>query len=971
MPDTAVAPSSTQEIAESQVIERHETQLQRGELIHAIIEQRGTDAKLRLVHGSSDWTLIIDSPNGRWGAEELIHVATASGTYYLDIELPADSEGGWEMLQLDKRWPTAEDRLHARADELLRLGRATLREGRKEDARRHLESSLELWRSLRLPAGQTETLRELGTVLQAMGELEAALRVWQQALDWYRASGDHRCSFLLHDLGRLLLRLGAPRAASHHLEEALKLFEEQASERGLDGTLPALAAAYRQQGLLQRAVDVYGRAQERLQRRRDPKGEAALLIDLAYLEMDLERHDDTRQALGRALELYRASGDPLGISRAYRGFADAAIRRGDFDRAEEEARRALYELPAEASPRRRVAPWTVIGNARRNRRDWSGAITAYSRALALLGDASQRARGTILTGLAHSHLGAGQAARALELHDEAFSIFETVGGDGDMAMSLARSAEAMLSLGQPQEAWHRAERALERVERIRTATRRQDHRRAYYGTRQEYFSIAIETLLCLHGEGSDPLAAQRALEVHDRRLAREWLEAQAHLGEVEPEPGLTARQRRLEVALASAVQTADEATAIHMLDELHRLRAESRSALPPAVSIKISKIQQELDNASLVLVYLFDGSRRTLFALTHEHLELHELPTSTTLDAELHELAVCLAKAHHRCQERIDKLAESLGSTLLTPVAGRLTDHSRLVVVADGPLLQIPFAVLAHPSKTDRALIETHEVVHLPSLSALPLLRSKARNQSKAAQVAVFADPVLATDDPRLPAGVRGTPVASQPPSEVEQRAPTATRELRRLPATRHEAEAVLRRLSSDQASRVFLGFDADRRHLLQGDWRDFTILHFATHALANRRAELAGVVLSTFDATGRRRPGFVTGIEISSLNLPVNLVVLSACETAVGQEERGEAAVGLAWSFFLAGARSVIASLWPVDDRRTSELMESFYDFHLTRGLAPAAALRQAQLQLARSPDSRRLDWAGFVFIGDWQSDR
>jgi CHAT domain-containing protein len=150
----------------------------------------------------------------------------------------------------------------------------------------------------------------------------------------------------------------------------------------------------------------------------------------------------------------------------------------------------------------------------------------------------------------------------------------------------------------------------------------------------------------------------------------------------------------------------------------------------------------------------------------------------------------------------------------------------------------------------------------------------------------------------------------------------------------------------------------------------EYRVVHFATHGvLDNENPGLSGLILSLFDERGRPQDGFLRLHDIYSLNLPADLVVLSACDTALGKPLRGEGLMGLVRGFFYAGALRVVASLWKVDDEATGELMSRFYVEMLDEGRSPAAALRQAQLALWR--DGRWQDpyyWAAFILQGEWQ---
>ena len=150
----------------------------------------------------------------------------------------------------------------------------------------------------------------------------------------------------------------------------------------------------------------------------------------------------------------------------------------------------------------------------------------------------------------------------------------------------------------------------------------------------------------------------------------------------------------------------------------------------------------------------------------------------------------------------------------------------------------------------------------------------------------------------------------------------------------------------------------------------EYRIVHFATHGLLDtERPELSAIVLSLVDEQGQPQDGFMRLREIYNLNLPAELVMLSACQTGLGKEIRGEGLVGLTRGFMYAGAARVGTSLWKVDDAATAELMSHFYLAVLKDGKTPAAALRHAQMKMW--PQKRWQSpyyWAAFVLQGDWK---
>ena len=192
---------------------------------------------------------------------------------------------------------------------------------------------------------------------------------------------------------------------------------------------------------------------------------------------------------------------------------------------------------------------------------------------------------------------------------------------------------------------------------------------------------------------------------------------------------------------------------------------------------------------------------------------------------------------------------------------------------------------------------------------------------------------------------------------------------LSRLLWTQREAAAILSATPAGQGMEA-LGFDANRATAISPSLAQYRIVHFATHALLDsKNPELSGLVLSLVNKHGRPQNGFLDLEQIYNLNLPADLIVLSACDTGLGQEIRGEGLIGLSRGFMYAGASRVMASLWSVDDEVTSELMARFYRSLEQGKMSPAAALRTAQIEVAKVARwSSPYYWAGFQIQGEWK---
>ncbi len=250
----------------------------------------------------------------------------------------------------------------------------------------------------------------------------------------------------------------------------------------------------------------------------------------------------------------------------------------------------------------------------------------------------------------------------------------------------------------------------------------------------------------------------------------------------------------------------------------------------------------------------------------------------------------------------------------------------------------------------------------------MAVLREEFQARSPAPKaLAILADPVFSYQDDR---------VKNVVPENIKPLSPELERSAResgvlfdRLPFTEKEAERILDLISTDNTIKQF-GFSARREFVTSPQINQYRIVHFATHGLLNSETpELSGLVLSLVNEAGEPLNGFLRLYDIFNLNLSAELAVLSACETGLGENIRGEGLVGLTRGFMYAGAPRVVVSLWKVDDQATSELMVKFYQRMLQQNLSPVAALRVAQIDMwQQNKWSSPYFWAAFTLQGEWQ---
>jgi CHAT domain-containing protein len=393
---------------------------------------------------------------------------------------------------------------------------------------------------------------------------------------------------------------------------------------------------------------------------------------------------------------------------------------------------------------------------------------------------------------------------------------------------------------------------------------------------------------------------------------------------------------------------------------------------------------------TILLEYALGLDRSFLWVVQATSMHSFELPGRRHLEdsaRRLYELARVREERNAKVQQadlEFARAAAELGGALLGPATG-LLGKKRLVIVASGVLEYVPFAALPCPSGpgAGQPLVVEHEIVRLPSVSVLAALRRGAAGRSPSAKtLMILADPVFANHDSRLlqdqelvqdlqvDSAVAAV-VEDDPEPRFRNQGPSLiqTGGFQRLHYSRREAEAIAALLDPSQVT-LALDLAASRGLVASGELSRHRILHFATHGLLNsKHPELSALVLSMVDPNGQPADGLLRLHDIYGLELKADLVVLSACQTALGREIQGEGLIGLTRGFMYAGGTRVLASLWTVQDKATKELMTRFYRLLLKEGEPPAAALRAAQISmLGERRFAAPYYWAAFVLQGDWR---
>jgi CHAT domain-containing protein len=887
-----------------------------GQYAELVADQQGIDVEVSLRAPGGGLVETIDSFNGIIGPEPLPVVAGMDGRFRLEVRSRnSGAPAGRYVLRLDALRPaTARDLGRVDAERRLAAGVRLYQEDTPASLQAALaqgQEALVRFRTLELPGREAGALFCLGKVYDRLDDRETATHFYRQALALFRVLGDEAgAGITLSNLGTLERLAGRPRRALALYRQALPLDRRSRNRPEEAQTLNSIGRAAMDLGESGEAISAFEQAISLDRRLGDRIAEGKALSNLGLLEMTLDQMPRALDHLGQAVALLEAPGDRRGLGVALARMGEARALAG-HSRTEVLAtfRRAL-RLQREAGDQSREAVtlhnlgWYYQRTGERRQ-----AERIFRETLAIFRERGERAnQAGALVSLGGIDLDLGRPAEAEASFAQAQALFGEIGDPGEEATALFGLARARRAAGRAPEALAAIEDAFVRIEALRRKPATADLRMTFFATRQDVYELRIVLLaeLARHAPRSD--YAARALAASEETRSRSLLDllARAHVRPAGSDALLSAR-------------------------EIQR---------------------QVVEEGTLLLEYFLGKERSFLWAVTPESIELFELPPQSLLEEEARNAAFLLAHSGRALARRQTGLAlAGLSRRLLGPVAHRLRAGDRLLIVPDGALWGVSFAALPDPA-SGAPLVVGHEIVTLPSASVLPRLREAvAGRRPPPGTVAVVADPVFSAGDPRV------TPAPA---------APRAAPRFARLPFSRSEAQAILS-VAPPSGTLAALDFAASREMVLSGRLARYRIVHFATHAVLNAETpELSGVVLSRVDPRGRPRDGLLRLGEIYRLHLPADLVVLSGCRTALGKEIRGEGLVGLTRGFFSAGARQVLVSLWPVEDRATAELMRRFYREMLGRRRPPAAALRAAQTSMWREEVWRSAYyWAGFVLQG------
>ena len=854
------------------------------------------------------------------------------------------------------------------------LGRGCWMVGDLEGAERHFHAALDLRRQT--GAGAVDLARThhfLGALWQARLDLPKAEAELVRAVDLYRSAvpGSLQLAAGLIDLGGLMADQGDLRGGEFLCRSAKAILDAVAPRSTRYPQLfTRLGMIAQARGDWRAAEEGYKAALERQQRLApDTLAAAWFLDDLGLVSLERGELAMARDYHRRAFEIReQLAPGSWDAATSLLSLGNVARVSEDFDLARELFRKAEARFAGiRAESLMGAMCQTYIGNLARDGGRFEDAIVSYAEACSRY---AMLAPGTLSDADSRADLGlalleAGDTDGAIEHLTSAVAIQDRLAPDRDA------TGWSHYGLGRAQTALGRDGTAIEEYRRAVASIDAQASRLGGGESGFEDFAaktadVYRELVLSEVAAGQTREAWESLESYRARSLLRLLKERDLDLTRDAP-PELLARRKRnarrtraiLETIAGSEPGKGESLD--KLLDERERLATERaaidgeiRRAAPGLADLEAPGLADAvtassvLEPGTLLLSWCVGRQRTVLFLVEGGKLEAVPLRLDRTELARQVRLFRARLTDPKTSADALRALARRLHDRILGPAAPRVAAAKRIVVCPDGPLHLLPFAALV--GEDGRWLIERSSVSNVISASVMAGIR---RDDSglRAERVAAFGDPAA----------------SSSAPEGGSRRAAYRGVDLQPLPAARGEAITVGRRFGDKVIVRLGEAATESAARGLSGRWR---FIHFACHGILDARFPLdSGLMLAP--EPGGAEDGFLQAWEVfENLRIDADLVVLSACETGLGEERGGEGLIGLTRAFLYAGARNVVATSWSVADDSTARLVDAFYSA-LAAGAAPSEALRQAQLSLLVSrpgePDqSHPFHWAAFGIIGN-----
>ena len=867
-----------------------------------------------------------------------------------------------------------------------------------DDRQKALElytQALQIERTIRDRSAQAVTLSQIGGLYSVLSEKKEALNFYAQALLIFRAVADRSGeATTLTKMGvvysTLCENLDEKKKALELHNQALQIFRS-VKKRSMEATtLNNIGSVYFALGELQKALEFYSQALIILRPMGNRSREAATLSNFGLVYYHLGEKQKALEFYNQALALWRSGRDRRGESSTLNNLSNIYDDLGENQKALELYNQALLISRAVGDRFGEATILNNIGSIQLNLDNKKTALEFYNQALLIHRTAGNRiGEASSLNGIGSVYAALDEKQTAFEFAHQALPLYRAVGNQLGEVITLSNMAKANKALNELTLSLQNINSAIDLIETLRGELKNDALKTSYFKSVQKYYQFKIDLLMQLHRQqptkGYDIAALETADQSRGRVLRELLIQSNAKLY-TNIAPDLLKREQTLNQTIDAQekqlIQRSEQpnANTQALKDSISKLYADRddlkntiRAKSPAYANLqypkpaKLADLQQQLDPDTVMLQYSLGERESYLWVISNTGMKSYILPKQSDIEKTA---TAFLSEVIN--QSPLDRSASLLTQQILKPAAEQIKGK-RLVIIPDGILHKVPFAALTLPNLAPYTpLLTQHEITNLPSASTIGILRTTVATKPRAKKtIALLADPVFNKSDTRL---TGKTIQESQdfdmgdPLDKIAKRRIGRGMNFDRLPGTATEATGILSLVPDERDRTTAFGFDANYNWVTSPTLSQYRYIHLATHGFFDgEKPAFSSIVLSGYDSQGRDRKSYLRLPELFNLNLSAELVILSACQTGLGNEVPGEGSVGMTRGLMYAGALRVSTTLWSVNDNATAELMQDFYKNLWQSKKSHAASLRAAQLKLWNEGKAPYL-WAAFTLQGEWR---
>lgn len=802
---------------------------------------------------------------------------------------------------------------------------------------------------------EANALRGMGIIYNTGGDYEKAIKSYQEALDIYIELNEiDNIAGQYGNLGIIYRRIGQFDNALEYLQNALDLSRKTNNSRFIILTANSIGLTYQSLGQYEKAIESYGESLETAKKSGLLSMQSLALNNLGNIFSSLGKHEEAKSHYSQALVISRETNNIISEANALSNIGRSYSNMRDYDKAIEYVNKG-YKIFAEAGDRRQeLQYYFTIG------------------ALYIAAENFQKADESLNKGL--------ELAEKLKNPFYSLSLYQT---KGILSYTLGRKIDAS----------YYYERAIEIIETSRQNISDADFRISFMEDKFQIYDEYINILYDLHSRYPDEYYDAKAIEIFERKQARELLELMGRSGTrsfagvpeevLEKETALSNKLDNLNIKWANE-NNPDKKLKIKA--EMDNIKTEQREyekhikdlypdyyALKYPSPVDLHQIQKNiLKPDEMMLIYSIGEENSHIFLIGRKRFSFYRIEADKDEIKENVQNFLYFNTSSIPVQIRgriifsgVERLYGSINLyNILFPKALQedIKDTQTLYIIPSGPLYALPFEALR--DNNDRYLVEDYAIAYLSSASLLGLLRNVRSSREAARQY-----PLLAFANPNYSEKLEAEYNSGVYRNYIQNRFAS-------LPETEIEVRTIKKILNAPGKSNPLqLKENASVSNLFRMNYhkllKNYRYIIFACHGILPGEIDdinQPALILSDPDPeTGEN--GFLTMSDIFELEFNAEIISLSACNTGLGTEQRGEGIIGMSRAFMYAGTDALKVSLWPVETMSAKEINISFYRY-LNEGRSKAEALRSVKISMIRgkygSKWTKPFYWAPLILIGN-----